>query len=181
VQRRGRVERPTATETSLVQVGRVERTILILRGHRVILDSDLAALYGVETRRLNEQVRRNLSRFPPDFAVQLTSQEFNSLISQIATSNAPQGRGGRRKLHYAFTEHGALVAASVLNSPRAVEMSIAGRRRRALKRNLGGAPLGSARRPRGALKYEERRRPSHLLTGNQSHRAGDPVFSPLAI
>ena len=124
MQRHGRVERPTVTETSLAQVGRVERTILIVRGHRVILDSDLAALYGVETRRLNEQVRRNLSRFPPDFAFQLTSQEFNSLISQIATSNARQGRGGRRKLPYAFTEHGALMAASVLNSPRAVEMSI---------------------------------------------------------
>jgi hypothetical protein len=121
---RARVERPGVTETSLVTPERVERTILILRGHRVILDYDLAALYGVETRRLNEQVRRNLSRFPPDFAFQLTSQEFDSLISQIAISNARQGRGGRRKLPYAFTEHGALMAASVLNSPRAVEMSI---------------------------------------------------------
>ncbi len=103
---------------------RVDRTILILRGQRVILDWDLAALYAVKTRRLNEQVGRNLPRFPPDFAFQLTSPEFNSLMSQIATSNPRQGRGGRRKLPYAFTEHGALMAASVLNSPRAVEMSI---------------------------------------------------------
>jgi hypothetical protein len=106
------------------QVERVARTILLLRGHRVILDSDLAALYGVETRRLNEQVRRNGSRFPPDFAFKLTSEEFGSLMSQIAISNPRQGRGGRRKLPYAFTEHGVLMAASVLNSPKAVEMSI---------------------------------------------------------
>ncbi len=112
------------TNKTLIQSDRVERAILVLRGHRVILDSDLAALYGVETRRLNEQVRRNLARFPPDFAFQLTSEEFAALMSQIATSNARPGRGGRRKLPYAFTEHGALMAASVLSSARAVEMSI---------------------------------------------------------
>ena len=112
------------TKRTLVQSDRVERAILVLRGHRVILDSDLAAIYGVETRRLNEQVRRNTTRFPPDFAFQLTSEEFAALISQIATSNARQGRGGRRKLPYAFTEHGALMAASVLSSTQAVEMSI---------------------------------------------------------
>jgi hypothetical protein len=109
---------------TLVRSDRVERAILVLRGHRVILDSDLAALYGVETRRLNEQVRRNVARFPPDFAFQLSSEEFAALISQIATSNAHPGRGGRRKLPYAFTEHGALMAASVLNSTKAVAMSI---------------------------------------------------------
>jgi hypothetical protein len=101
---------------------RVERSILILRGHRVILDAELAQLYGVETRRPNEQVRRNQGRFPKDFAFQLTSQERDSLKSHSATSSG--GWGGRRKLPYAFTEHGALMAASVLNSPKAVEMSI---------------------------------------------------------
>ena len=106
------------------QAERALRAIVILRGHRVILDSDLAVLYGVETRRLNEQVRRNLSRFPSDFAFQLTSEELGALISQNATSNVRRGRGGRRKLPYAFTEHGALMAASVLSSAKAVEMSI---------------------------------------------------------
>jgi hypothetical protein len=85
---------------------RVLRAIVIMRGHRVILDSDLAVLYGVETRRLNEQVRRNLSRFLPDFAFQLTPEEFGSLTSQIATSNVRRRRGGRRERPYAFTEHG---------------------------------------------------------------------------
>lgn len=106
----------------MVFVERVQRTILILRDHRVILDSDLAALYGVETKRLNEQLRRNAARFPEDFAFQLTLEELDNLKSQIATSSGQWG--GRRKRPYAFTEHGALMAASVLNSPKAVEMSI---------------------------------------------------------
>jgi hypothetical protein len=110
------------TETSLVPVERVEQTILILRGQKVILDSDLAALYGVPVKRLNEQVKRNAGRFPPDFAFQLAREEFANLKSQFATSSLQWG--GKRKLPTAFTEHGALMAASVLNSPRAVEMSI---------------------------------------------------------
>jgi len=110
------------TEHSLVPLERVERTIVILRGHRVILDSDLAALYGVPVKRLNEQVKRNAGRFPSDFAFQLARAEFANLNSQFATSRLQWG--GRRKLPTAFTEHGALMAASVLNSPRAVEMSI---------------------------------------------------------
>jgi hypothetical protein len=87
-----------------------------------MLDADLAALYGVETRRLNEQLRRNLGRFPEDFAFQLSPGELEGLMSQIATSKP--GRGGRRKPPYAFTEHGAVMAASVLKSARAVEMSV---------------------------------------------------------
>ncbi len=94
--------------------------ILILRGQRVMLDADLAALYGVQTRRLNEQVRRNTARFPKDFVFQVTPAEFANLKSQFATSSW----GGRRKLPLAFTEHGAIMAAMVLNSPRATEVSI---------------------------------------------------------
>src|SRR4029077_11463411 len=90
--------------------------------HRIMLDADLAALYGVETRRLTEQLRRNLGRFPEDFAFQLSPRELEDLKSQIATSSS--GWGGRRKLPYAFTEHGAVMAASVLNSSQAVEMSV---------------------------------------------------------
>lgn len=94
--------------------------ILVIRGRRVILDSDLAELYGVPTRRLNEQVHRNRPRFPSDFAIQLSASEWQDLMSQFATSSW----GGRRKPPYAFTEHGALMAASVLNSARAVDVSI---------------------------------------------------------
>ncbi len=85
------------------------------------LDSDLARLYGVTTARLNEQVKRNPNRFPPDFMFPLSRQEFAALISQNATS---KGRGGRRKLPNVFTEHGAIMAANVLNSGRAIEVSV---------------------------------------------------------
>jgi len=96
--------------------------ILQLRGHRVILDADLARLYGTTTKRLNEQVRRNRRRFPEDFCFQATHAEAEALRSQVATSNT--GRGGRRYAPFAFTEHGVLQAANVLHSHRAIEMSI---------------------------------------------------------
>ena len=96
--------------------------IKVIRLHRVILAADLAELYGVPVRRLNEQVRRNADRFPGDFAFQLTAEEWSSLKSQFATS---KGRGGVRKLPWAFTEHGAIQAANVLNSPRAVQVGLA--------------------------------------------------------
>lgn len=98
------------------------RRILAMRGHRVILDADLAKLYGVETRRLNEQVRRNADRFPREFMFQLTNHEVTLLMSQNATSKT--GRGGTRKPPLAFTEHGAIMAATVVNSPRAIEVSV---------------------------------------------------------
>ena len=101
---------------------RVESRILLVRGLRVILDSDLAELYGVEVKRLNEQVKRNAGRFPRDFVMRLSVEEATNLRSQIVTSSS--SHGGRRYLPYAFTEHGAIMAASVLNSERAVEMSI---------------------------------------------------------
>src|SRR6266566_2124717 len=107
---------------AIVLSRRVESRILVLRGHRVILDADLAELYGVEVKRLNQQVKRNIDRFPGDFVLQLSSAEYESLRLQFATSN--EGRGGRRYLPYAFTEHGAIMAATVLNSQRAIEMSI---------------------------------------------------------
>ena len=96
--------------------------IAVIRGLRVIIDADLARLYGVETRRLNEQVRRNAGRFPPEFMFRMTNHEVARLKSQIATSN--EGRGGTRKLPLAFTEHGALMAATILNSRRAIDMSV---------------------------------------------------------
>ncbi|HEY0942304.1 MAG TPA: ORF6N domain-containing protein [Steroidobacter sp.] len=107
-------------QARLVPVEHIYQSILILRGQRVLLDQDLAALYSVQTRRLNEQVRRNGSRFPADFIFELTAEEFANLKSQIATSSW----GGRRKRPLAFTEHGAIMAATVLNSARAVEMTI---------------------------------------------------------
>jgi hypothetical protein len=96
--------------------------ILTVRGRRVILDSDLAQLYGVPTYRFNEAVKRNRQRFPRDFMFQLTRDEAASLTSQIAMSKP--GRGGRRTLPYAFTEHGAVMAANVLHSDRAIQVSV---------------------------------------------------------
>jgi len=99
----------------------VASLIYIVRNHRVMLDSDLAELYGVPTRVFNQAVKRNKERFPADFMFQLTDGEYDSLRSQIVISNQ---RGGRRYLPYAFTEHGAIMAATILNSQRAIEMSV---------------------------------------------------------
>jgi hypothetical protein len=105
-----------------VPVGNPDARILTVRGHRVILDSDLAGLYGASTRRFNEAIKRNAARFPPDFSFRISGEEYAALMSQFATSKPSQG--GRRKLPLVFTEHGAIMAAGVLNSPRAVEMSV---------------------------------------------------------
>lgn len=110
----------TTGKPTLIDIG---GRILTIRGRRVLLDSDLAAVYGVKTLRLNEQVRRNSSRFPDDFLLRLTTQEFAALRSQFAILKL--GRGQHRKYPpLAFTEHGAVMAATVLNSPRAVELSV---------------------------------------------------------
>ena len=102
-------------------LAKIESGIHFVRGQRVMLDSDLATVYGVTTSRLNEQLRRNIRRFPKDFAFQLNSSEFRDLMSQIATSSL---HGGRRKLPWVFTEHGALMLASVLQSEVAVAASV---------------------------------------------------------
>ncbi len=102
---------------------RIAQRIRVLRGQRVLLDVDLAALYGVSPKRLNEQVRRNRARFPDDFAVQTQFNELRNLRSQIATLRGVWGRH-RKYAPLAFTEHGAIMAAMILNSRRAVEMSV---------------------------------------------------------
>ena len=107
---------------AIVSVDQIERAIHIVRGQRVMLDSDLAKLYGVLTKRLNERVSRNEERFPSDFAFQLTEQEFMNLKSQFATSSF--GHGGRRKLPWVFTEHGVAMLSTVLNSPTAIQVNI---------------------------------------------------------
>jgi hypothetical protein len=101
----------------------IEEKIYLIRGEKVMLDWDLADLYGVSTMRLNEQVRRNLRRFPPDFMFQLSNQEFKALISQIAISKS--GRGGRRKAPLVFTEQGVAMLSAVLHSERAIDVNIA--------------------------------------------------------
>ncbi len=106
----------------MVPVDAITRRIQFVRGVRVLLDSDLAPLYGVNTKQLNQAVKRIISRFPKDFAFQLANREAGSLRSQSVTSSA--GRGGRRYAPWVFTEHGAVMAATVLNSPQAVQMSI---------------------------------------------------------
>ncbi len=100
----------------------VESRILFLRRQRIILDVHLAKLYGVSVKHFNQQIKRNLDRFPSDFMFQLTGKEQKLLRSQFVTSK--KGSGGRRYLPYAFTEHGAIMAATVLNSNRAVQMSV---------------------------------------------------------
>ena len=106
---------------SLVPVESITSRIFLIRGQKVMIDSDLAELYGVSTSRLNEQVRRNIDRFPNDFMFQLTDPEFSDLKSQIATSSW----GGRRKLPLVFTEQGVSMPSSVLRSEQAVQVNIA--------------------------------------------------------
>ena len=136
-----------STDKGLAATERIEHVILTIRGQRVILDSDLAAIYGVTTKALNQAIRRNAERFPPDFVFRLTGEEVKDLKSQVVTSNragkrpsivaasisvadrsqsvtGPQKHRNPRFRPYAITEHGALMAANVLQSPRAVEMSV---------------------------------------------------------
>jgi len=106
-----------------VPVERIEQSILSIRGHKVMIDEDLAQLYGVTTKRLNQQVQRNIARFPDDFMFQLSKEEHESLRLQFATSKT--GRGGRRTEPYAFTEQGVAMLSSVLKSQRAIDVNIA--------------------------------------------------------
>ncbi|HUK81131.1 MAG TPA: ORF6N domain-containing protein [Verrucomicrobiae bacterium] len=117
--------------TALARVERIERAILMLRGQKVMLDSDLAELYGVSVGRLNEAVKRNKSRFPADFTFQLTADEFEDLRRQTGTSNlksqiaiSSSRWGGRRHPPYAFTEQGVAMLSSVLRSHRAVQVNV---------------------------------------------------------
>ena len=110
------------SKQSVLPVDRISLLIRTVRGQKVVLDTDLALIFGVPTFRFNEAIKRNRERFPNDFMFQLTAAEAESLTSQIAMSKP--GRGGRRTLPYAFTENGAVMAANVLNSPAAVRMSV---------------------------------------------------------
>ncbi|MFA7421518.1 MAG: ORF6N domain-containing protein [Melioribacteraceae bacterium] len=110
------------SKAQLALYKRIEGMIFTLRGEKVILDSDLAAIYGVTTARLNQQIKRNKERFPDDFLFTLNKKEFDDLMLQIATSNPV--RGGRRKLPFVFTEHGTIMVANILNSSKAVQMSV---------------------------------------------------------
>lgn len=107
---------------SFIPTEEIQKSILLIRGQKVLLDSDVAKIYGVPTKRLNEQVRRNLGRSPDDFMFQITEIEKEILRSQFATSSAAWG--GRRSLPYVFTEYGAVMLASVINSPIAINASI---------------------------------------------------------
>jgi hypothetical protein len=108
--------------TNILPRERIERSILLIRGHKVLLDADLAELYGVETRALLQAVSRNQKRFPKDFMFQMSKEEYELLRSQIVISK--KGRGGRRYLPYVFTEQGVAMLSSVLRSERAVQVNI---------------------------------------------------------
>ena len=119
----------------------IERRIYLIRAQKVMLDSDLARLYQVETSNLNKAVKRNLNRFPRDFMFQLSQEEAQSLRFQIGMSKRGEGRGGRRYLPYAFTEHGVAMLSSVLNSERA---KVCGRKLRPQVRAVGAGRHGPA-------------------------------------
>ena len=126
-----RAKSKSSKNSKALALERVDPLIHEIRGEKVILDSDLARLYDIPTFRLNEAVKRNRERFPDDFMFQLTAKESDALRSQFATASltsqiamSKKGRGGRRTRPYAFTEHGAIMAANILNSPRAVQMSV---------------------------------------------------------
>lgn len=168
---------PEAIKSTLPAAGRAVRTYIV-GGQRVVLDEDLAALFGVETRRLNEQVRRNPGRFE-GYAFQLTHAAFTSLMSQTATSKV--GRGGRRKLPWAFTEHGVVMTATVLNSDTAiaamklvVEVFVQERRRR--RSNLASTALADVAVPEGVgLVTRLQRALEALLDSVVDHRSQTTV------
>ena len=114
-------EKKLKDKKSLIPVRKIENRILLIRGEKVQLDSDLAEFYGVETKRLNEQVKRNINRFPEDFMFQLTGQEKDEVVAICDHLNKLKYSSF---LPYAFTEHGALMAASVLNTPRTIEVGV---------------------------------------------------------
>lgn len=158
-------------------VEQIESRIFIIRGQKVMLDADLAELYGVEIRRLNEQVSRNSERFPEDFMFQLTAEEYESLRSQFATLKS--GRGQHRKyMPYAFTEHGALMLGNVLKSGRAVEVSlmvvrafvhmrelVSGHKELSQKLNLLERKVGA--RDKAIAELIERHPPAHVTCRDQ--------------
>jgi hypothetical protein len=134
----------TGTSNLAIPAERIERRILLIRGLKVMLDADLAELYGVETKVLNRAVRRNRDRFPEDFMFQLTREEFESLRFHFGTSN--EGRGGRRYNPLAFTEQGVAMLSSVLRSQRAVQVNIAIMRAFVKLREMLASHRGLARR-----------------------------------
>ena len=131
-------------QTRLVPAEHIAQSILVFRGHKVLLDEDLAALYGVATKVLLQAVKRNRERFPQDFMIQLTASEWAALRSQTVTSKAR--RGGRRYLPYAFTEQGVAMLSSVLNSKRAIAVNIEIMRAFVKLRELLGSNKELARR-----------------------------------
>jgi hypothetical protein len=120
---RATMAKKKAASRSVIPAERIEQAIYLIRGHKVMLDTDLAHLYGVETFNLNKAVKRNLERFPGDFMFQLTTDEWDSLKFQIGMSK-PRGRGGRRTAPYAFTEQGVAMLSSVLKSRQAAMVNV---------------------------------------------------------
>lgn len=131
--------------SALIPHKQIEQTILVIRGHRVMIDADLAKLYGVTTFNLNKAVKRNSDRFPEDFMFRLSAQETAALTFQIGISK-PRGRGGRRNAPYVFTEQGVAMLSSVLRSKRAIQMNIAIMRAFVQLRAMIASNKGLARR-----------------------------------
>jgi ORF6N domain len=163
------------SSAQLLPLEAITQRIVVLREQKVLIDADLAQLYGVETRRLNEQVRRNRERFPEDFIFELSPEEFANLKSQFATSSW----GGRRKLPFAFTEHGAIMAATVLNTPRAVEVSVYVVRAFVKLRELVGSHRELARRLADLERATEALAMSHDTLNRNTRAQFKQVFDAL--
>ena len=166
----------------LVPTDEIEKLVRVIRGQRVMLDSDLAKLYGVTTAALNQAVQRNADRFPDDFSYLLTHQEFTSLISQIVISKP--GRGGHRKPPRVFTEHGVAMLSSVLRSPTAIRVNIEIMRAFVRLRRLMATPgelveqVAACRDSQGSRRADHRdRRSSSAIDGAAAHTATADWFS----
>ncbi|MCI0586761.1 MAG: ORF6N domain-containing protein [Planctomycetes bacterium] len=160
---------------SLVPIVRIERRILVLRGQKVLLDSDLGSFYGVPTKALNQAAKRNRARFPPDFMFRLTYREVDALLrSQFVTSK--RGRGGRRYLPYAFTEQGVAMLSSVLKSERAILANVAIMRAFVRLRHLVASHLELAREL--AAMRRELARKVHRQTFDRVIRRLLDLFTP---
>jgi hypothetical protein len=153
-------------QTSLVPLERIERAIILVRGEKVMLDSDLAEIYGVETRILNQAVKRNTSRFPSDFMFQLTLEEAEAILRSRSQSVTLKRGQNIKYLPYAFTEHGALMLANVLNSERAAQTSV--------QRRAGPQAGGDGEEIRRAVQGCLRRNPAANVAASQA-KTGDRI------
>ena len=168
----------TIRANELSPLNRIDRSILLIRDLRVMIDADLAVLYGVTTKRFNEQVKRNIDRFPPDFMFRLTKNEMANLRSQFATSSL-KDYGGRRYLPYVFTEYGAIMVANIINSRHAIEMSILVVRAFIRLRNILATHMELAQKISDLERQFKDKTLEHAMHINKIYKILDALMMPL--